>query len=182
MPNHFRTCLLRFSPDSLFRDPNRFKASVDEVMKMGLDPKKLVFVHAVKVFCKKSQQFRDQKMEVYRRFGLSDEEIWALFRSRPSCMDHSEEKIVGMMDFFVNKMKLPPTVVVQCPAALTLDLEKRVIPRCRVIQLLIDKNLVRKGLSIGSFLLQAEDKFLNKFVTNYETELPGLMKIYQGRL
>lgn len=180
VPSNFLTYMLRYSADALFRDHNKFKGFVDEVMKMGFDPKKKVFVDAVKVFCKKPKRILDQKMEVYRRFGFSDEEVWALFRSRPNCMEHSEEKIVGMMEFLSNKMKLSPTAVVKCPAALSLDLKRRVVPRCRVIQLLIDKNLVSKSLSISSFLLIAEDKFLNKFVANYEKKLPGLLKIYQG--
>ncbi|KAL3535614.1 hypothetical protein ACH5RR_004075 [Cinchona calisaya] len=180
VPQRFLAYLVRISPDSVFRDHHKFKGSVDEAIKMGFNAKKLTFVLAVRVFCKKPQRIRDQKIEVYRRFGLSDEDIWALFRLRPTCMDHSEKKIVGIMNFLVNEMKLPPSVVVHCPAVFTLDLEKRVIPRCRVIQLLIDKNLIKKEFSLGSVLLPAEDNFLNKFVINYENELPELMKIYKG--
>lgn len=65
-------------------------------------------------------------------------------------------------------------------AVFTLDLEKRVIPRCRVVRLLIDNKMVKEKFSLASVLLPAEDTFLDKFINNYEDELPGLMKIYGG--
>lgn len=116
VPHRFIIQLLGKSPASLLRNPHKFKGSVDEVIKMGFNPIKLAFVLAVRAFCKWPEKTRDRKTEVYGRFGLSHEEIWALLRLRPSCLDHSDQKIAGIMNFLVHEMKLPPSVVVNCPS------------------------------------------------------------------
>ncbi|KAL3529892.1 hypothetical protein ACH5RR_009214 [Cinchona calisaya] len=182
VPDKFFTYLMRHQPTVVYRSHIKFKRCVDEVIKMGFNPLKSTFLIAVRVLALMPKSTRDRKMEVYRRFGLSDDEMLSIFKLKPDFVCHSEKRIMQTMDFFMNRMKLPSTAIVCCPSALSYQFEKRVIPRCRVVKLLSEKGLVKKNKSLSSFLPLTENAFLNKFVHSYEKELPGIMEIYRGNL
>lgn len=84
----------------------------------------------------------------------------------------SVEKISRGMDFFVNEMGWP--------AALFYHLEKRIIPRCQVIKVLMQKGLVKEHQTLMSFLGTTEEQFLDKYVSKYMDVLPELRDIYRA--
>ena len=51
-----------------------------------------------------------------------------------------------------------PAAIARSPVALTLSVnfEKRVVPRCSVVKVLLLKGLVKKNLSLGGFLCPAK--------------------------
>ena len=59
----------------------------------------------------------------------------------------SEEKITEAVDFLVNKMGCPSAVIARNPIIILFNLEKRIIPRCLVIQ----NNPVSQILSFNLF-------------------------------
>lgn len=85
------------------------------------------------------------------------------------------------MDILVNQLGLESSIIVKRPVLLGLSLEKRVLPRCSVLKILLSKGLINKKRS-GFALLCPERLFLEKFVTCYEVEAPQLLKIYQEQL
>ncbi|RZC92194.1 hypothetical protein C5167_028044 [Papaver somniferum] len=44
------------------------------------------------------------KMDVYKRWGWSGDQIQTAFRKCPCCMTYSEKKIMEVMDFLVNEV------------------------------------------------------------------------------
>jgi mTERF domain-containing protein len=94
----------------------------------------------------------------------------------------SEKKIMKGLDFFVNKMGWPSKEIVHCPVILFLSLEKRIIPRCKVIQVLWSKGLIKKDISLNTVLLPVEKRFLERFVTKFEEEVPQLLSVYEGKV
>ncbi|RVW61506.1 hypothetical protein CK203_066036 [Vitis vinifera] len=105
----------------------------------GIRPLKMVFIKAIHVLAGMSKPTWEHKMEVYRRWGLSNHEIMLLFRAFPICMSLSEKKIMSTMDFLVNKMGWNLTAITKVPSTLSYSLEKRIIPRCSVAKVLILK-------------------------------------------
>ena len=65
------------------------------------------------------------------------------------------------------------------PVLLGYSLERRIIPRCSVLQALLSKGLIEKTF-VPHSLLCAEEVFLQKFVTPYED--PELLKVYEEKL
>ncbi|CAI9760304.1 unnamed protein product [Fraxinus pennsylvanica] len=158
----------------------KLKGRINDVMNLGFNPLRTTFVQAVHVLCGSNKEGWENKAKVYRKFGLSDSEIRLAFRSHPLCMRLSEEKIARGMDFFVNKMGLSPAILVQWPVALFYNFEKRIVPRCRVVKVLVDKGLV-KEYTLMSILVRTEEQFLDKFVRKYDNVLPELKdKYYAG--
>ena len=85
------------------------------------------------------------------------------------------------MDFLVNKMGQEPAAIVRYQSVLYPSLEKKIIPRCSVVKVLQMNGLVKKDLCF-SFLGSSEIAFFNRFVMNYEQDVPELLKLYQGKI
>lgn len=161
---------------------DKFDKVVKEVIEMGFNPKHMLFSHAILVFVNKSKSTRECKMEVYKRCGWSQDEVLLAFKKFPLCLALSEEKIVGTLDFLVNKLGYQSASIAKVPCILSLSLDKRIIPRCSVIRLLQLKGLIKKDFNLSSFLILRNKDFLDKFVTKYQKDIPQLLNVYQGKL
>jgi mTERF domain-containing protein len=86
------------------------------------------------------------------------------------------------MDFLVNKSGWPSTDIASIPRVINISLEKRIIPRWSVVQILQAKGLVKNNLALATFLLPSERVFLEKFVIRFRDDVPQLLKVYQGKM
>ncbi|CAI9778496.1 unnamed protein product [Fraxinus pennsylvanica] len=177
IPESSISYMLIHYPHSVQMKCEKFKRSVDKAIQMGFHPSRMLFIRAVHVLCEISEQGWENRIKVYRSFGLSDSEIVSAFRSHPLCMKLSEEKITRGMEFYVNEMSWSPAKVARCPVALFYNLERRIIPRCRVIKILMEKGFVKEHSTLISFLSISDPQFLTKFVLNYKNDLPEIMDV-----
>ncbi|THF93930.1 hypothetical protein TEA_017620 [Camellia sinensis var. sinensis] len=183
VPESSIALLLTHFPEAIMQKHDQFREIVNEVKTMGFNPLKSTFVLAVHAISGKgNKSIWDRCYEAYRKWGWSNDEIHLAFKKHPHCMILSEKKITRAMDFFVNKMGWNSKMIARCPVVLFFSLEKRIIPRCSVIQVLSVKGLIKKDLSLSSVLLPVEKCFLERFVTKYEEEVPELLSVYQGKL
>ncbi|KAK6916290.1 Transcription termination factor, mitochondrial/chloroplastic [Dillenia turbinata] len=183
VPTNCLSLFLKDNPDALIVEPVKFKEVVNEVTKMGFQPRKTTFVLAVSARSLERRRFLwDRCFKIYRRWGWSEDKIFSAFRKHPSCMLLSEKKISMTMDFLVNKMGLHSQMVATYPMILLYNLEKRIIPRCSVIQVLLANRLIRKNVSLYSVLVHREEIFLEKFVMAYQEALPQLLDVYNGKI
>ncbi|KAM1248704.1 hypothetical protein ACFX2G_032142 [Malus domestica] len=184
MPQSCITLLLAHNTHVLMCKHEQFGALVGEVKEMGFDPKKSTFVTAMRALCgKSSRSIWNRNREIYRRsWGWSEDDVASAFRKNPQCMILSEKKIMQVMDFLVNKMGWSSRLIATCPVVLCFSLEKRIIPRCLVVKVLLMKGLVDEDLSLAYVLLPAEIKFLERFVTRYTDQVPQLSSVYDGKL
>ncbi|XP_031274291.1 uncharacterized protein LOC116132764 [Pistacia vera] len=146
---------------------------------MGINPIRSQFVIAIHIMLGIPKSHWDKKIDVYKRWGWSEEEILTTFRKNPWCMITSVDKIMGVMDHFVNKMGWEPSVILKQSILLSLSLEKRIIPRASVLQYLSSKGLLKNNPynPVTSFRLP-EETFLQRFVNRYD-EAPQLIKLYR---
>ncbi|KAI7984014.1 hypothetical protein LOK49_LG15G00310 [Camellia lanceoleosa] len=183
VPESSIALLLTHFPEAIMQKHDQFREIVNEVKTMGFNPLKSTFVLAVHAISGKgNKSIWDRCYEAYRKWGWSNDEIHLAFKKHPHCMILSEKKITRAMDFFVNKMGWNSKMIARCPVVLFFSLEKRIIPRCSVIQVLSVKGLIKKDLSLSSVLLPVEKCFLERFVTKYEEEVPQLLSVYQGKV
>ncbi|XP_065868762.1 uncharacterized protein [Euphorbia lathyris] len=173
--------LVNYNLPCLEMNSNEFEKVLEEVRAMGLGPSKVYFVTAIAALTGWSKRTWDQKVNAYKRWGWSDEDITAAFKRDPRCMMISEDTIMAVMDFYVNKMGLESSVLSSHPGLLRLSLKKRLLPRGAVIQYLSSKGLVELNSGIISLLCSPEKRFLEKFVNGHE-EAPHLLKLYKEKL
>nr|XP_023924122.1 uncharacterized protein LOC112035535 [Quercus suber]POE96041.1 transcription termination factor mterf6, chloroplastic/mitochondrial [Quercus suber] len=169
-------------PKSMLMKTYRFSEIVDEVMKLGFDPNNLLFVLAIRSMAVMSKSLWEQKVEAFKSFGLSKDEIYAAFKKQPMCMIASENKIRKLMSFFVNKLNMTPSMISKNPNLILLSLEKRIIPRCSVLHLLISKGLVKEDTSIVYVFRMTEKRFVDKLVSKYQNEVPDVVSAHQGKI
>ncbi|XP_031286769.1 transcription termination factor MTERF6, chloroplastic/mitochondrial-like [Pistacia vera] len=161
---------------------SKFCRIVDKVKEMGFDPTQIVFVMAVGVISQLKESVWESKFEVYRRWGWSEDETRAAFRKHPYCMLISEEKITRGMDFLVNRMGWLSRDISKWPEGLFFSLEKRIAPRCFVIQHLLSKGLIREDISPTAYLKLTEGKFMDMYITRFHEKVPQLLDVYEGKI
>ncbi|GMY16465.1 transcription termination factor mterf15, mitochondrial [Fagus crenata] len=168
-------------PRSVFINHAKFVRAVLKVKEMGFDPLKTPFVLAIKAFLW-SKPNLESKLELYKRWGWSKDVALLAFRRQPNCMQLSEEKITKAMDFLVDKMGCPSADIAKYPLVLCLSLEKRIIPRFSVINILLANGLLKNDLCPSTFLKHNEKCFLEKFVIKFQDDVPQLLNVYQGKM
>ncbi|XP_050137704.1 transcription termination factor MTERF2, chloroplastic-like [Malus sylvestris] len=184
MPQSRISLLLTHFPTCLLRKPEDFGRVVDEVKQMGFNLETSMSVMAIKALCSRnSKSIWNRNSEAYKRWGWSDDEVLAAFRQFPQCMTKSEKKITQVMELLVNKMGWPLRMITKYPVVMSLSLEKRIIPRCKVVKVLRLKGLVNiENLSLSTVFLPTEKKFLDRFVTSYLHQVPQIVSVYHGNV
>ncbi|KAE8650385.1 transcription termination factor MTERF6, chloroplastic/mitochondrial-like [Cucumis sativus] len=173
---------LHYQPRVFLTNSIRFKETVERVTEMGFNPRGLLFVIAVFALRSMTKSTWDKKVEVYRNWGLSEEEIHLAFRRNPWCMIASEDKINGAMDFYVNKMGCDSSFAARRPVLLQLSLKKRILPRGYVYQVLLSKGLIKKTENICLLFESPEKRFIEKYINPHKEQIPGLLELYEQKL
>lgn len=175
--------LLAKHPRVFMTTCDNFRQSVDEVKRMDFDPLKNNFVIAIQVLRSMAKSTWESKVETYKKWGWSENEIIAAFRRNPMCMSTSEEKITSVMEFWVNRMGWESSFLATRPTIISYSLEKRVVPRCKVYKALLLKGFEKPcGLNLWSLLMINESNFIEKITHLHEKEAPELLKLYNERL
>ena len=162
------TRLVILNPRVFILSLDKFRKTVEKVGEMGFDSSKGTFVVAVHAFISMSESTWKSKVDAYKNWGWSEEEVLKAYRRCPWCMTLSDDKIVAAMDFFINKMGLTPCLIAKYPRFLSYSLKKRLIPRSFVFQVLLSKGLVKKEVNLSALFDSPEKKFLQKFVAPHE--------------
>lgn len=106
----------------------------------------------------------ESKVNSYKKWGWSEEEVLKAFKKSPQCMLVSKDnKLLECMDFFINRECVGSLRrIVESPAILNFS-SKRVLPRCSVFRVSLSKRSV-------------------KLVAPYKEEVPELLKLYKQKL
>ncbi|MED6207605.1 hypothetical protein PIB30_037302 [Stylosanthes scabra] len=172
---------IQYFPRQFTSSSKKFKEAVQAVKELKFDPLKMQFLVVVQVKLGISRSTWLKREGIYRKWGWTDNEISAAFKSQPWCMAVSDNKIEAIMDFLVNKLGCTPSVISRSSLVLSVSLEKRIIPRGSVIEVLLSKGLVKMPKLYGIFIPN-EAVFLDKFVYRHEKEAAELLKLYQAKL
>ncbi|KAL0693795.1 hypothetical protein Bca4012_060975 [Brassica carinata] len=78
----------------------RFQDSLKKVLEMGFDPTTAKFVQALRMLYQMSEKTIEEKVNVYKRLGLSGEDVWEMFKKWPTFMTNSEKKITQTFETF----------------------------------------------------------------------------------
>ncbi|KAF8376981.1 hypothetical protein HHK36_030353 [Tetracentron sinense] len=169
-------------PRSLTQKINLFEEIVSVIKEMGFDPTSRSFVLAIGCLSVLSKLNWEKKKEAFKSFGWSEDDIHSAFKVQPMFMLTSEKKIRLLMDFFVNKLGLNSSDVMRCPNLFLLSLEKRIIPGCSVLQVLMSKGLIEKDLDVVWVLNANKKKFKKNFLIKYQEIAPEVLKAYDGEM
>ncbi|KAK1294288.1 hypothetical protein QJS10_CPA16g01211 [Acorus calamus] len=170
-------CIMKY-PRDFHVSHDRFIEAVSEIKKIGFDPLSRSYTEALHVMLGMSSSNWQRKCEVYKSLGFSEDELLKIFKKYPVGMQLSETKIRKGMEFFMKCLNWDPSAISKYPVALNLSLEKRIIPRYTVMQMLLSNGLLKKDVNWGAIFMLKEKDFLKKFVNKYQGEAPKLMEAY----
>ncbi|MED6130279.1 hypothetical protein PIB30_000180 [Stylosanthes scabra] len=171
--------LLRTRPSVLCSTD--LKKTVEEVKQLGFDPSQSYF--SVVLLTKKAitRSRWDAKVEVLKKWGWSEQDFEEAFRRHPHFMLRSQEKLNAVMSLWISKFGWDGMLLCMRPMLFGYSLEKRLIPRAKVVKYLLSKGLMKKNASIITPFSVKEDMFLKKFVICFnEKDRSHLLKLYQG--
>ncbi|XVF62638.1 hypothetical protein PTKIN_Ptkin09bG0024400 [Pterospermum kingtungense] len=161
--------------------PDEFNQTIEIVKKMGISPLGIQFVIAIVAVKLNEKALWERKVNLYKSWGLSEEQIIAAFAKFPWCMIASEGKISAMMNFFVNKMGWEASVLAERPRLLSFSLEKRILPRASIIQFLLSKGLLEQKVTrVAQMFACTENVFMKKCLTSLKDE-PQMLKLYADK-
>ncbi|XP_058110273.1 transcription termination factor MTERF8, chloroplastic-like [Magnolia sinica] len=174
--------LITLQPAALLKTAEQFNEIVAMVKEMGFDPSSGNFILAIRVISMMSRSNWEEKVNVYRSLGWSEDEFLSAFKVQPNCMMTSAKKIKSVMSFFTNEMDWKPSDLSRYPCILLLSLEKTIIPRCSVLRILMSKGLIEKQSSVHKALIISEKAFSERFMVKYQESIPEILTMYQGKM
>ncbi|XP_043718574.1 transcription termination factor MTERF5, chloroplastic-like [Telopea speciosissima] len=153
---------------------------VRRVVEMGFSADSRMFVHALHtISCMKPETF-SRKFQLFQEFGFTKEECKTMFKKMPVLFRCSEEKLKLGMEVFMDAIGFEKTVLVRRPTCLMYSIEKRVVPRYRVIEILKSKRLLKKEPKFLEVLEMPEEKFVDKFLSRFKDDAEELLIAYKG--
>ncbi|XLR08756.1 hypothetical protein S83_036694, partial [Arachis hypogaea] len=171
--------LLRTRPSVL--SSADLKKTVEEVKQLGFDPSQCNFsvVLLAKKAVTKSQW--DAKVDVLKKWGWSEQDFSEAFRRHPHFMLRSKDKLNAVMSFWISNLGWDSSAFRIRPCLFGYSLEKRLIPRAKVVKYLLSNGLMKKNASIITPFSLTEELFLKKCITCFEEkDRSRLLTLYQG--
>ncbi|XP_074279382.1 uncharacterized protein LOC141604784 [Silene latifolia] len=143
-----RKHLLR-NPAPYMRNPIVFKEVTMKVEeKLGITRDSTVFLYGIDLMFGLSEERFLSKCRIFSSFGWSQFEIETFMMKNVSCFAYSEERIKKRLDFLMNELKVEPAYLTSRGRLFTLSLEKRVVPRYKIVRVLKEKGLLTQNACV----------------------------------
>ncbi|RRT56985.1 hypothetical protein B296_00019036 [Ensete ventricosum] len=177
IPEERVSLVLRTSPNLIARKLESLRALVVRAEELGIPRHSKMFMPILRCLHNVSKETFEAKAELLRSFGWSESEFCSAIKKFPSLLVASPESIRKKMEFFINEVGYVPSLISDHSYLLKYSLEKRAIPRFRVLEMLNTKGL---GTRRGKFLYYIQlsnKKFMEKIVLPYKEKVPELLDI-----
>nr|KYP58077.1 hypothetical protein KK1_004368 [Cajanus cajan] len=138
--------------------------TVQELKQMGFDVSTSTFCIALLAKRTVNKTKWEEKIDTFKKWGWSREQILLAFRRQPYIMLSSPDKINAVFSFWVEQAGFKSLDLVRAPGIFQLSLQKRIAPRASVLQFLTSKGLLRKDASLSRPFILTETLFLEKYV------------------
>ncbi|XP_027188719.1 uncharacterized protein [Cicer arietinum] len=155
---------------------------VEELKDLGFNPSQSIFGIALLAKTSVNKTLWKEKVDAFKKWGWSDQDVMEAFRRQPHCMLTSIDKINLVMSFWVNELGWDAMVIAKVPRILGASLERTIIPRVSVIQYLQKKGLRKKNASLTKPLIVGSKHFFDRYVNCFKDESSYILKLYKEKL
>ncbi|CAD5172770.1 unnamed protein product [Musa acuminata subsp. malaccensis] len=171
--------ILRQYPLLITRNAETLKALISRVEGLGVARTSGMFLVILSVLQSVSEKNFKAHLEFFKGFGWSEDDFLAAFRKAPTFVRFSLKCLQRKMEFLVNEAGCAPSYLALRPDFLLMSLEKKLMPRHRIVTGLKSRGVCISNLSILTYMKYTEKQFLEKFVNCYK-EYPELIELYNG--
>ncbi|CAL9122761.1 unnamed protein product [Musa acuminata var. zebrina] len=169
--------VLRSQPQLITNKPKSLRALVARADELGMPRQSRMFMWTLNILQRVSKERFEAKVELMRSFGWSESEFSSAVRKNPTFLSISLDMMHRKMEFFINVVGYTPSFIASQPSILLYSLQKRVIPRFRVTEMLKLKGLWTGKYKFTSILVFTDTKFMEKFVLPHKENVPELLDI-----
>ncbi|XP_065003704.1 transcription termination factor MTERF8, chloroplastic-like [Musa acuminata AAA Group] len=169
--------ILRQYPLLITRNAETLKALISRVEGLGVPRTSGMFLLILSVLQSISEKNFKAHLEFFKGFGWSEDDFLAAFRKAPTFVRFSLKTLQRKMEFLVNETRCAPSYLALRPVILLMSLEKRLMPRHRIVTGLKSRGVCISNLSMSTYMKYPEKKFVEKFVNCYK-EYPELIELY----
>ncbi|CAL4908116.1 unnamed protein product [Urochloa decumbens] len=162
--------------------PDRMSEIFEHLKSLGLGVTDSVFVYGIRALSGLSRETWLRRVSLYKSFGLSEGEFVEAFKKQPWIMRLSDEMVTKKMRFYLDELKLELSDLMGQPVLLGYSMEKRIIPRCAVLSVLMREGKIQPNIKLLSALLANARNFSKKYVLRYAHEVPDVVKAYEGKI
>jgi mTERF domain-containing protein len=155
-----------------------FNETFAAMKELGVSPSHGIFPHAFAVLARMYPSGWKRKMDNYLSLGWTEDQVKQAFVRHPYCISVSADKVRLIWHFFADKLGWSPEYVSASPMVFSLSYEKRLLPRYRVLDILVSKGHIR-SIRIAHLIL-GEKKFVEKYVTSYMETIPQVLEAYRA--
>ncbi|THU52679.1 hypothetical protein C4D60_Mb10t06470 [Musa balbisiana] len=177
IPEERVSIIVKRSPRFITQKPESLRALVVRADELGVPRQSRMFMWTLDVFHNVSKERFEAKVELMRSFGWSESEFSSAVRKNPTFLGISHDMLRRKVDFFFNVVGYTPSFIADKSNLLLYSLQKRVIPRFRVTEMLKLKGLCTGEAKFPSILTLSDIKFLEKFVLPHKENVPELLDI-----
>ncbi|XP_020575595.1 transcription termination factor MTERF15, mitochondrial-like [Phalaenopsis equestris] len=154
------------------------EAVANRVEELGIPRGSKMFYQAFRFFIANNSDVVKTKIKFLGKLGFSEAEILSAIQKQPSVVSLSEKNLQETIKFLVMEAGCEPSYVISHPSILGLSLNRRLIPRNRILKLLKAKGHLKKELDFYNYIALSEMKFMNKFIFPYQKKMPKLLDVY----
>nr|XP_009388186.1 PREDICTED: transcription termination factor MTERF15, mitochondrial-like [Musa acuminata subsp. malaccensis]XP_018677536.1 PREDICTED: transcription termination factor MTERF15, mitochondrial-like [Musa acuminata subsp. malaccensis] len=177
IPEERVSVVFRSHPQLISQKPESLRALVARADELGMPRQSRMFMWTLVVFHNVSKERFEAKVELMRSFGWSESEFSSAVRKAPTFIGMSLDMLRRKVEFFINVVGYTPSFIADKSNLLLFSLQKRVIPRFRVTEMLKSKGLWTGQGKFTCILTLSDTKFLEKFVLPHEENVPELLDI-----
>ncbi|KAH7652693.1 mTERF domain-containing protein mitochondrial protein [Dioscorea alata] len=172
------TLIVQRHPKFLAQKPDELRELAEKVEGMGIRRDSRMFVWALNTLRMVSKTKFDGKLEVLKSLGWAEADFLLAFQKNPIFLTVSETMLKKKIDFLVNEAGCKPSELAQNPTLLMFSLEKRLIPRFHVMQVLKSKRLNNGNYSLLSTMSYSEKMFVKNFLLCRKKDAPEVYDWY----
>ncbi|KAJ0988357.1 hypothetical protein J5N97_006713 [Dioscorea zingiberensis] len=167
------------TPRFILQNPEKLAGAVELVDLTGVPRRSGLFLWALLAVYLAGKAKFYAKLEMMKSFGWSEADFFMAFRRAPVFIVFSEKIVREKMKFLLKEVGCKRSYVVEHPDLLMYSLEKRLVPRYKVMQILISKGL-RTKYDFRTVMCRSEKYFMEKMVLQYMDKAPELREFYNG--
>ncbi|KAL3613432.1 hypothetical protein CASFOL_042695 [Castilleja foliolosa] len=145
------------------------KGLVSRAIEMGFEMGSRMLVHGIMAIYGVSPETINKKITLLQTLGFTKDECKEMFVKAPVCLHLSEAKLKRAVAFYIDTVMLDKSVLVGTPILLGFSLEKRVIPRYKVLEMIKSKRLLKKA-SLFTAIFLTDKKFVENFILRFNED------------
>ncbi|XP_074562140.1 transcription termination factor MTEF18, mitochondrial-like [Curcuma longa] len=169
--------VIKNHPSFIVQNLDTLRALVDRADGIGIPRGSGMFLWILFVLHGVSKEKFEAQVKLMNSFGWSNSDFITAVKKHPSFLWGSTEALQRKMEFFIKDVGVAPLDIAYHPVPLGLSLEKRLIPRFRVMEILKSEGLWKSTDKLHIFFSSSRSKFLQKYVLPYKDKFPKLLEV-----